>query len=60
MDGAYWRRLGGILERLGGVLMELLGALLKAIWTDAENVEKQLVFLAFGALAALGGVLEAT
>ena len=38
--------------------MERLGALLKAIWPDAENVEKPLVFFGFGALAALGTVLE--
>ena len=42
--GASWRRLGGVLERLGGVLKRL-GALLQAIWPDAENVEKLLVFL---------------
>ena len=40
--------------------MELLGALLKAIWPDAENVENPSIFLVFGALAAVGGVLEAS
>ena len=56
------------MERLGGVLKRL-GALLQAIWPDAENVDKPLVFLAFwspgrswkrlgGLLERLGGVLE--
>ena len=49
--------------------MERLGALLQAIWPEAENVEKPLVFLAFWSLgrswrpleaswSRLGGVLE--
>ena len=57
-----------VLEPLGGVLKRL-GALLQAIWPDAENVEKPLVFLAFwgpgrswkrlgGLLERLGGILE--
>ena len=61
-------RLGAVLERLRGVL-ERLGALLQAIWPDAENVEKPLVFLAFwspgrswrpleASWSRLGGVLE--
>ena len=37
------------MECLGGVL-ERLGALLQAIWPDAENVEKPLVFLAVWSL----------
>ena len=54
--GGVLERLGGILERLGGVLerlrgvLERLGALLQAIWPDAENVEKPLVFLCFWTL----------
>ena len=52
--GVSWSRLRGVLERLGGVLKRL-GALLQAIWPDAENVEKPLVFLA---LWSLGGFLE--
>ena len=35
----YW----SVLERLGGVLKRL-GALLQAIWRDAEDIEKTLVF----------------
>ncbi len=72
---ASWSRFEGVLEaswsvleRLGGVL-ERLGALLQAIWPDAENVEKPLVFLAClgpgrswkrlgGLLERLGGILE--
>ena len=61
-------RLGAVLERLGGVLKRL-GALLQAMWPDAENVEKPLVFLACwgpgrfwkrlgGLLERLGGILE--
>jgi 2-hydroxychromene-2-carboxylate isomerase len=53
--GASW----SVLERLGGV-MKRLEALLKAIWPDAENVEKPMVFFAFRALDALGSVLEAS
>ena len=68
-------RLGGVLGRLGGVLgaswsvlgrlggvMKRLEALLKAIWPDAENIEKPLVFLAFSSLGRswkrLRGLLE--
>ena len=65
---ASWRRPGGVLERLGGVLKRF-GALLQAIWPDAENVEKPLVFPGFwspgrswkrlgGLLERLGGVLK--
>ncbi len=54
-----WRLLGAF-----GSLWEPLGALLKAIWPDTENVEKPLVFLAFGSLGRswrrLGSVLEAS
>jgi 2-hydroxychromene-2-carboxylate isomerase len=55
--GASWSVLG----RLGGV-MKRLEALLKAIWPDAENIEKPLVFLAFSSLGRswkrLRGLLE--
>ena len=49
------------MERLGGVIKRL-EALVKAIWPDAENVEKPLVFLAFWSLGRswkrLRGLLE--
>ena len=55
--GASW----SVLERLGGV-MKRIEALLKAIWPDAENVEKPLVVLAFSSLGRswkrLRGLLE--
>ena len=67
-------RLGGVLERLGAIsepydwsvlerlggILKRLGALLQAIWPDAGNVEKHWFSLLFGALAALGSVLEAS
>ena len=67
MDASL-KRLGAVLERLGASWRRL-GALLQAIWLDAENVEKPLVFLAFGrpgfswrdlrgVLERLGSVLE--
>ena len=44
--------------------MERLGALLQAIWRDAENVEKTVVFLCVLTLGRswrlIGGLLEAT
>ena len=45
--GAYW----SVLERLGGV-MKRIDALLKAMWPDAENIAKPLVFLAFSSLGS--------
>ena len=55
--GASW----SVLERLGGV-MKRLEALLTAMWPDAENVEKTLVFLALSSLGRswkrLRGLLE--
>ena len=75
--GGVLERLGGVLERLGAVLepswsvlerlkgvLERLEALLQAIWPDAENVEKPLVFLAVWSpdrsWKHLRGVLEAS